>query len=146
MSDLLKPLASLLLAPISQPWLDELSPSLLHFGAVTKEYGALFLEPIPEEGLGAIGEALELALGKKDLHDDLEVTVVISYRTALTTVSTSVIVPANQILPLLDELEEEEESLRLARLFDDPPNPYNEPPSGVSFADVDPSVATPLKD
>lgn len=146
MTDLLKPLASILLAPIHQPWLDSLNPSLLHFGAVTKEHGALFLEPIPEDGLGALGEVLEAALDGIDLRTDTEVTVVLSFRTAITTVSTSVIVPVSLVLLLLDELEEEEESLRLSRLFDDQPSEYNEPPSGVSFADVDPSVATPLKD
>lgn len=145
MTDILKSLASLLLAPITQPWLDSLNPSLLHFGAVTKDHGVLFMEPIPEDGLGALGEGLEAALAGVDLRDDVEVTVVISYRTLLAIVSTSVIVPVSQVLALLDLLEEEEEAFRLSRLFDDLPNNYSEPPSGVSFNDVDPSIATPLK-
>lgn len=146
MTDLLKPLASLLLAPITQPWLDRLSPTLSHFGAVSKAHGTLFLEAIPQDGIGYLGEPLEAALAGVDLRTDDEITIVVSYKTAITTVSTSVIVPVTQVLALLDELQEEEEILRLDRLFDDLPNDYSEPPSGVSFNDVDPAVATSLKD
>lgn len=146
MTDLLKPLASLLLAPITQPWLDSLNPTLSHFGAVSKEHGTLFLDAIPEDGIGYLNEPLDAALAGVDLRTDDEITIVVSYKTTITTVSTSVIVPISLVFPLLDELQEEEESLRLERLFNDRPNEYNEPPSGVSFADVDPSVATSLKD
>ncbi len=146
-TDPLKLLALLLLAPVHQPWVNSLRPVMSHLGAMSKEHGMLFMEALPEGGHECLSEVVEAALLVANVSDDTEATVVLSYATAITSISVSVVVRVKFILPLLDELEEAEALLQLEHAFyADQLNEFNEPPSGVSFDDVDPSIAMPLKD